>query len=54
MWLGHTAYLEIADGSIMDFQGGTTQLHDGHGYVAVDEIRMSNHPAPSAVAGNRR
>ena len=45
MWLGHTAYLEIADGSIADFQGGTTRLHDGHGYIAVDEIRMSNHPA---------
>ena len=54
MWLGHTAYLEIADGSIVDLQGGTTQLHDGQGYVAVDEIRMSNQPAPSDRAGNRR
>ena len=48
MWMGHTAYLEIADGSIADFQGGTTRMHDGHGSIAVDEIRMSNHPAPIA------
>ncbi len=47
MWLGHTAYLELADGAIMDFQGGTTQMHHGHGYIAVDEIRMSNHPVPA-------
>ncbi len=47
MWLGHTAYLEIADGSIADFQGAATQLHDGHGYIAVDEIRMSNHGSPA-------
>ena len=49
MWLGHSAYLEIADGSITDFQGGTTRLHDGLGYIAVDEIRMSNHPIPAGV-----
>ncbi|MGP0069348.1 MAG: DUF1553 domain-containing protein [Isosphaeraceae bacterium] len=49
MWLGHTAYLEIADGSIMDFQGATTRLHDGHGYIAVNEIRMSNRPNTSAA-----
>jgi uncharacterized protein DUF1553/uncharacterized protein DUF1549/cytochrome c len=48
MWLGHTAYLEIADGSIADYQGGTTRIHDGRGYIAVDEIRMSNQPAPAA------
>ena len=48
MWLGQTAYLEIADGALADFQGGNTRLHDESGYVAVDEIRMSNLPAPSA------
>jgi len=46
MWLGHTAYLEIADGAIVDFRGATTHIEDGHGYIAVDEIRMSNRPAP--------
>jgi hypothetical protein len=47
MWLGHTAYLEIADGSIADFSGATTRIEDGRGYIAVDEIRMSNGPAPA-------
>jgi hypothetical protein len=48
MWMGHAAYLEIADGTIQDFQGGTTRLHDANGYITVDEIRMSNHPVPTA------
>ena len=48
MWLGHSAYLEIADGAIADFGGATTRIDDGHGYIAVDEIRMSNRPAPGA------
>ncbi len=47
MWLGHTAYLEFADGAIADFSGATTRIEDGHGYIAVDEIRMSNGPAPA-------
>ena len=45
MWLGHTAYLEIADGDVADYTGASTQLQEGLGYVAVDEIRMSNEPA---------
>jgi hypothetical protein len=47
MWLGHTAYLEIADGAVADFSRATTQIVDGHGYIAVVEIRMSNGPAPT-------
>ena len=46
MWLGHAAYIEIADGAIADFSGAATRIEDGHGYVAVDEIRMSNGPRP--------
>ena len=47
MWLGHSAYLEITDGSIADFQGGVTRVDDGHGYIAVDQIRMADGPAPA-------
>jgi hypothetical protein len=46
MWLGHSAYLEISDGGAIDFDGATTQIDDGHGFIAVDEIRMSNQSAP--------
>jgi hypothetical protein len=52
MWVGHTAYLEIADGAVPDYQGAATVLKDGGGFVAVDEIRMSDSPSPpSAPAG---
>jgi len=46
MWLGHSAYLEIADGGTVDFGGAISVSEDGHGYVVVDEIRMSKLPAP--------
>src|SRR5262249_52059436 len=49
MWLGHSAYLEIADGATVDFSAGTSHIDDGQGYIAVDEIRMSN--AAAAPAG---
>jgi Protein of unknown function (DUF1553)/Protein of unknown function (DUF1549)/Planctomycete cytochrome C len=52
MWRGHAAYLEIADGAVVDFGGTTSQLDEGHGYIAVDEIRLSDQRAPSdAPAG---
>jgi hypothetical protein len=51
MWMGHTAYLEIADGDVADYQGAETRLQDGLGYVAVDEIRMSNESADPRSAG---
>ena len=50
MWLGHSAYLEIADGAVVDFGGATSHVDDGHGWIAVDEIRMSDNPAPENVA----
>jgi hypothetical protein len=50
MWLGHSAYLEIADGAAVDFSGTTSHVDDGRGWIAVDEIRMSSRPAPKASA----
>jgi cytochrome c553 len=50
MWLGHSAYLELADGATVDFGGATAQVDDGHGWIAVDEIRMSSQPAPTESA----
>jgi hypothetical protein len=49
MWLGHTAYIEFADGAVVDYSGTTSQLDDGLGYIAVDEIRMSNVAAEPIV-----
>ena len=50
MWAGHSAYFEIADGAVVDFGGTTAQVDDGHGWIAVDEIRMSDQPSPAAPA----
>jgi mono/diheme cytochrome c family protein len=47
MWMGHSAYLEIADGAAVNFNGATTALDNGRGYIAVDEIRMSSEPEPT-------
>ena len=46
MWQGHSAYLEISDGGSVDFDGSNARVDDGDGQIAVDEIRMSNRPAP--------
>jgi hypothetical protein len=45
-WAGHLAYIEIDDGATVDFTGGQTYIRDGKGYVAVDELRFSDGPAP--------
>ncbi len=50
MWQGHSAYFEIADGAVVNFGGATGQVDDGHGWIAVDEIRTSNRPSPSTTA----
>lgn len=52
MWLGHTAYVEIADGAVADFGGTSSHLDLGSGYIAVDEIRMSHQPDPGAAGEN--
>ena len=44
MWKGLNAYLEIADGSVADFQGSNSAMVDGQGFVAVDEIRFADSP----------
>src|SRR5262249_46352374 len=51
MWLGQTAYIELADGALADYPGATTGMKDGLGCLAVDEIRMSNQPAPQGTTG---
>ncbi len=51
MWMGHAAYLEIADGDVADYTGAVTRMQDGQGYVAVDEIRMSNESAHPDSSG---
>jgi hypothetical protein len=50
MWRGHRAYVELGDGGTVDYTGGTTHYMPGDGYLAVDEIRVSDHPTPPAVA----
>ncbi len=47
MWIGQAAYLELADGAVPDYTTGRAHLRDGHGYLAVDEIRMSDGPPPA-------
>jgi hypothetical protein len=46
MWLGHRAYLEIADGATAEYTGVATHLADGRGFVAIEAVRMSDNPAP--------
>jgi hypothetical protein len=49
MWIGQAAYLEIADGTVPDYSGATTRMNDGRGFIAVDEIRMSDQAAPPSA-----
>jgi Protein of unknown function (DUF1553)/Protein of unknown function (DUF1549)/Planctomycete cytochrome C len=53
MWLGHSAYFEIADGAVVDFGGATSHVDGGHGWIAVDEILTSDQPTPSPAAQSR-
>jgi Protein of unknown function (DUF1553)/Protein of unknown function (DUF1549)/Planctomycete cytochrome C len=48
MWIGHPAYIELADGAIADFTSSQTRVVPGDGFLAVDEIRFANAPAPAA------
>jgi Protein of unknown function (DUF1553)/Protein of unknown function (DUF1549)/Planctomycete cytochrome C len=50
MWMGHSAYFEIADGAVVDFGGATSHVDDGNGWIAVDEIRTSDNVAPENAA----
>jgi hypothetical protein len=46
MWLGHRAYLELADGAVADYSGTQTRMEAGHGYLAIAEVRLSDQPPP--------
>ena len=57
MWLGHRAYIEIADGATVNYTNyksqGPTSYYPGDGFIAVDEIRFSDarsgRPAGGAI-----
>ncbi len=56
MWIGHDAFLELADGAAADFSGGGTRMLPGDGYLAVDRIVFADFgplppppPAPSTT-----
>jgi hypothetical protein len=46
MWVGHRAYIEIADGAAVDFTGGRSTYLAGDGFIAVDEIWFSDNASP--------
>jgi hypothetical protein len=46
MWIGHRAYIEIADGGSQNFAQPAAGYLDGKGFIAVDEIRFSDQQAP--------
>jgi len=50
MWKGHRAYLEIGDGGTLDYSGARTRALPADGYLAVDEIRFSDAPAPAIAS----
>ncbi|MEW4568774.1 PSD1 and planctomycete cytochrome C domain-containing protein [Tautonia sp. JC769] len=49
MWLGHLAYLELADGASSDYTGATSSLIPGDGYLAVGHILTSDHREPPVI-----
>jgi hypothetical protein len=46
MWIGHDAYVEIADGATVDYGGTQSHYAPGDGFIAVDEIRFSDGAGP--------
>ena len=46
-WVGHEAYIELDDGATVDFTSSQAVIRDGRGFLAVDEIRFSDGPAPA-------
>ena len=43
MWVGHRVYIELSDGATADYNASQTRYADGTGFLAVDEIRFSDH-----------
>ncbi len=52
MWVGHRGYIELSDGATADYTTGHTRYVAGDGFLAVDEIRFSDH-ADSPVLPDR-
>ena len=53
-WIGHDAYLEIADGANADYTTAQSTLRDPGGTIAVAEVRFSERPeAPNDPTGPR-
>jgi hypothetical protein len=54
MWMGHRAYLEIADGATVNYTSyvaqGPSGYYPGDGYIAVDEIRASDSKSPPGTS----
>ena len=48
MWIGHAAFIELADGAAVDFTGARSRIFPGDGFIAVDEIRFSDSSTPPA------
>ena len=44
MWRGHRAYFELDDGATVDFTTGLAHLPVADGFLAVDQIRLSDEP----------
>ncbi len=51
MWIGHRAYIELSDGATADYNGAQTRMADGHGFISVDEVRMSDSPISGPPGG---
>jgi hypothetical protein len=51
MWIGHRAYIELADGATVNYNGARSSYFPGDGYLAVDEIRFADRPTPPAPGG---
>jgi hypothetical protein len=49
MWIGHRAYIEIADGATVNYNEAQSRYFDGGGFIAVDEIRFSGQGNPGSV-----
>jgi hypothetical protein len=47
MWQGHRAYIEVADGAILDYNGARTATPEGAGWIAVDTVLLSDDPPPA-------
>ncbi len=46
MWDGHRGYLEVADGAVVDYTGSHSVSPSGLGWIALDEVVLSDAQAP--------